>query len=140
MQVFKMFILMLIFGSSSLIGILISKKYTNRVQNLKEIKNALNILETKIRFTYEPLADIFSEISNNTSNNIASIFKEASLKIKFLSVKEAWIDAITNVSLDLNDEDKNVIKSLGNMLRANRCRWTSITHRSYQIFYRYANQ
>ena len=55
MQVFKFILLMLIFGGSSYIGLLISKKYSKRTEELKQIKTALNMLETKIKFTYEPL-------------------------------------------------------------------------------------
>ena len=55
MQMIKYFMLILVFISSSLIGRLISKKYIDRVEELKEIKNALNIFKSKIKFTYEPL-------------------------------------------------------------------------------------
>ena len=66
----KGLIFILIFISCTYLGILISKKYTNRVKELKEFKNALNIIETKIKFTYEPLGEIFKEISSSFSTNI----------------------------------------------------------------------
>lgn len=128
MQVFKFLILILIFGASSLIGILISKKYSNRVNELKEIKSALNMLETKIKFTYQPLPQIFMEIYKSVSSKINNIFKEANLLMNNLSVKEAWNKAIDNSILDINEEDKNIIKNLGNMLRTNRCRWANFTN------------
>ena len=121
MQVFKFFILLLILIASSIIGLLISKKYSNRVQELRELKNALNMLETKIKFTYEPLPEIFKQISQNVSQNISEIFVKANEQIKVTTVKEAWDFAIKNTMLDINDEDKGIIKNLGNLLRKNRC-------------------
>lgn len=117
MQVFKFFILTIIWGISSYIGILFSKKYSGRVQELREIKNTLNIIETKIRFTYEPLPDIFNQISTSTKNNIGNIFELASQKMNNMSVKDAWEYGIENATLNLNEEDKSVLKELGKLLR-----------------------
>lgn len=117
MQIFKFFLLMIIWGLSATIGVLISKKYSSRVKELKEIKNALNILETKIKFTYEPLPEIFNEIKDNMTYNISNIFESASYKMKTLSAKEAWEYAIDNSILNLQQEDINVLKGLGKLLR-----------------------
>ena len=77
MQVIKYIMLFLILISSSLIGRFLSKKYVYRLQELEEMRNALNILKTKIKFTYEPIPEIFNEISENMNKNIGSIFKTA---------------------------------------------------------------
>ena len=53
--------------------------FKDRLEELEEIKNALNIFKSKIKFTYEPIPEIFKEISLNTSKNISNIFKEASI-------------------------------------------------------------
>ena len=116
---------MLILGSSCFIGILISKKYANRVMELREFKNALNMLKTKIKFTYEPLPEIFNQIAKAMPQNISSFFQNSSRQMKTLSVKEAWDSSIDNANLNINKEDINVIKELGKMLRKNRCRRTS---------------
>lgn len=125
MQVFKFILLMVIWGLSSTIGVLVSKKYSNRVKELKEIKNALNILETKIKFTYKPLPEIFDEIEKSMSDNISSIFKSASNKLQTVSAKEAWEYGIDNANLNLKQEDISIIKDLGKLLRKNRYRGTS---------------
>ena len=52
MYVLKILILLMIFSTSTTIGILISKKYSNRVQILNDLKNALNMFEIKINFSY----------------------------------------------------------------------------------------
>ena len=53
----KVFILFLIFYSSLKVGKVIARKYYNRVSELKEMKNALNMFLTKIRFTYESVPE-----------------------------------------------------------------------------------
>lgn len=80
MQIVKYFMLLLVFISSSLIGKYISKKYTYRLKELEEFKNILNVFKSKIRFTYEPIPEIFKEIANNTKENIAEIFEKARKK------------------------------------------------------------
>ena len=117
MNIIKYCILFVIFIVSTGIGTLISKKYINRVLELKEIKNALNILKTKIKFTYEPLPEIFKEMSQNLEYSIGEIFYITSLKMQTIPVKEAWCDTINNLNLNLNEEDKNILKGLGKLLR-----------------------
>ena len=116
MQIFKFILLILVFGSSSHVGLLVSKKYLNRTEELKQIKTVISTLETKIKFTYEPLPEIFEQISKTSAVNIARIFKTANKKMKTVSVKEAWEESIDTVNLSINQEDKNILKELGNML------------------------
>ena len=125
MQVLKFLILIIILGVSCFIGILMSKKYSNRVEELRQFKNALNMLKTKIKFTYEPLVEVFYQISISMPQNIANVFQEASVLMKNMTVKESWENAINNSKLSLTHEDTNVIKELGKLLRKNRYRWTS---------------
>ena len=118
MIITKYILLILILIGSSGIGMLISKKYKNRVIELKQFKETINILETKIKFTYEPLAEIFNQISNMIEGNLVSIFKETSIKMKENSVKQAWNESIElykNI-LSLNKEDIEIVKGLGKMI------------------------
>ena len=69
MIILKYIILGIILLGTSYIGILISKKYTNRVKDLKEMKKGLNFFEEKIKFTYEPIPDVFEDISKNAVNS-----------------------------------------------------------------------
>ena len=115
----KYTILFFIFFIAAWIGNLISKKYKNRVDELKNFKESFNILESKIKFTYEPLEDIFDEISNIVNkNSIKSIFIGAKNNMKKSGLKISWNSAIENnkQDLSLNNEDLNIIKGLGNML------------------------
>ena len=70
MIIIKMIILISIFLTSSSLGILFANKYKARVKDLKQVRSALNILKTKIEYTYEPLPQIFSEIACEFNNNI----------------------------------------------------------------------
>ena len=116
MLLIKIVIYSFIFLSCSLIGILISKKYVNRVNELREFKNALNIFKTKIKYTYEPLPKIFAEISENIDSNISSVFKIASDKMNICAAGEAWDLALKMDELNIDEEDRNVLRNLGKLL------------------------
>ena len=78
MIIIKWTILILIISVSSFLGNTLANKCKDRVKELKQVKNALNILKTKITYTYEPLPQIFLQISKEFENNIGGIFKKAS--------------------------------------------------------------
>ena len=52
------------------IGILISKKYVYRLEELDEVKNSLKIIENKIKYTNKPLQEILTELAEITSYGI----------------------------------------------------------------------
>lgn len=112
----KCIIYILIFSSSTYIGILISKQYINRVNELKEIKLALNILKTKIRFTNEPLYNIFTDISTSSKGNVSNLFKTISENLKNNSAKVAWEQGIENETLSIKKQDRQALKSMGKLL------------------------
>ena len=112
----KYMLFLFIFLSSTLVGILISKKYISRVKELKEFKSFLNILKTKIRFTYEPLGEIFFDTSNSFSNNVSDILKKTSYYMKTNTAGQSWKMAIEDSDTNILNEDKNVLVSLSKML------------------------
>lgn len=116
MVVIKFTFLIMILIASSYIGIMVSNKYKDRVIELKEIKKGLNIFETKIKYTYEPVPDIFNEISKNLNENIGNIFKRASKEMDSLSAKLAWEKAVEESKTSMKKEDIDVIKGLGKLL------------------------
>ena len=73
-------------------------------------------METKIRYTYKPLKEIFEEISTTVDTSVANIFKNASKYIEFKSAKSTWENAIDNTNLFLNKEDIEIIKGFGKLL------------------------
>lgn len=116
MQIIKYLELILVLSASTYIGILISKKYLNRVTDLKEMKNALNIFATKIKFTYETIPQIFKEISEKVKPNIANIFLSASNKMENINAGNAWLQALEESNTNMVKEDIETLKNLSNLL------------------------
>ena len=116
MIIIKYIVLVLVFAASLGIGNLIAKKYVNRVKELKEMKNALNMFETKIRFTYSSVPEIFEDISKQVDGSIGEVFRVASVKMKIKSAGEAWNESIDSSEMNLIDEDKTILKNLGKLL------------------------
>lgn len=112
----KILIYSFIFLTTSAIGLLKSKKYIDRVNELKEFKNALNMFKTKIKFTYEPIPEIFNQIYESTDSYTGLIFKIASTNMKVLTAGEAWNSAIDTDILSINNEDKDILKNLSKQL------------------------
>lgn len=112
----RILIYIFIFLSSTAIGILISKKYTNRVLELKEFKNALNIFKSKIKFTYETIPEIFNEISKEVMPNVGSVFQSSSNNMDKLSAQESWNLALNLNILNITEEDIFALNKLGNLL------------------------
>lgn len=116
MQGIKYILLIAIFGLSTGIGILISKSYENRVIELKEFKNVLNIMKTKIKFTYEPLAEIFKQISKDNQTNVERIFGQMANQITYYPTKDVWKNCIQDADISIKQEDKDILKRLGKLL------------------------
>ena len=116
MIIVKYIILLMVLAISFFIGYLISKKYTNRVIELKEMQIALDILENKIKFTYEPLKDIFKEMKKLLKGNISELFSAISKKLEECCVEKAFTVAIKEAKTNLLEEDFEVIKNLSKTL------------------------
>jgi len=116
MIIIKYIIILFIFLVSILVGNLISKRYILRTEELKELKGILNIIKSKIQFTYEPLPEIFYEISNISNNNISKIFLVAAQKMKEKNAMDAWNESIEETKTNLSNEDVKNIKSFGKTL------------------------
>ena len=108
----KLLILNLILITSTIIGITFSKKYAYRVKELQEMKNALNIFMTKIKFTYEPIPSTFMYISEKVEGNVCKIFKNAVEEMESKSAGDAWNSSLTN----MKEDDIGIIKNLGRLL------------------------
>ena len=118
MIIIKYFLLFLILVASTLIGKSLSKKYVYRLQELEEIKNTLNILKTKIKFTYEPIPELFNELEKSKVKNVGNIFYLAKEKMKKENISIAWEKAIDESITNLKKEDKEILKTLGKLLGA----------------------
>lgn len=116
-MIIKYIFIFLIFLLSILLGNAISNKYKNRVAELRDFKSALNLLKAKIKYTYEPIPDIFLEISNKFDNTVGSIFKISKEKMSTCTAGKAWEMAVEEYSLlSITKEDKKTLKGLGKLL------------------------
>ena len=102
------------------IGNTYAKKYVSRVQELEKMQNLLNIFKSKIKFTYEPIPEIFKQISENTNKNVSKLFSNAVEKMQTDSAGVAFEKSVDEYSGNLNIEDKQAVKSLSKLLRNNR--------------------
>lgn len=116
MLIIKSCILFLIFIASLFIGKLISQKYINREKELKELKTALTMFETKMKFTYEAIPEIFTDIAEKIGGNIGNIFQNAADKMQEMTAGDAWNEAIEDGQSNMIPEDKNILKNLGRLL------------------------
>lgn len=115
-QGIKYIVLLIIFGLSTAIGLMISKSYENRVVELKEFKNILNIMKTKIKFTYEPLVEIFKQISKDNQTNVEKIFGQMANQLTYYPARDVWENCIQEADISINQEDKDVLEKMGKLL------------------------
>jgi len=116
MQIIKYLMLVIILIFCTYIGILISQRYSNRVKDLKEMKTALNIFSTKVKLTYEPIPQIFKEISKKMKKEISDIFMKASSNMEYMQAGDAWIKSLEVSNTNMNKDDIEVLKGLSNLL------------------------
>ena len=113
-QVTKYILLLAIFALSTAIGFFIAKSYQNRVVELKEFKNILNIMKTKIKFTYELLEE--KQISKDNESEVEKIFGQMANQITYYQAKDVWENCIQDADISIKQEDKDVLKKLGKLL------------------------
>ncbi len=70
MIIVKWIILILVLLLCSFIGMAFANSYKERVNDLKKMKMALNILKTKIQYTYQPLPEIFLGLSKEFEGEV----------------------------------------------------------------------
>ncbi len=117
MQVIKIIFLCMVFITSSKIGSMLANQYGNRVRDLQEIQASLNMLKTKMRYTYETLPDIFNEIAKTTKENISEIYINAIENMSNnISAGQAWKTSILNGKTDFTQEDKTILIGLEKLL------------------------
>lgn len=116
MKILKIILLTFVMGMCTVLGIIKANKYKLRVIDLQEIKKALNLATTKMRYTYEPLPELFKEISKDLNENIANIFIKAHTYMETLNAGQAWEKSVDESSNNFTNEDINIIKGLSKLL------------------------
>lgn len=118
MQMIKYISLIAILFLAIYIGNLMAKRYINRVKELIQMRLALNILKSKIKFTQVPLKEIFEQIQKNTEEaNIKEFWNNVIRELNNnLGIENAWENAIKKTETSLNKEDLNILHDMGKML------------------------
>ncbi len=115
----KFTLLFFVFISSTSIGFLIAKKYSDRTKELEAFLELMNLLQNKIRFTRVTLYEAFEELakvqSNDFTKQISLIFSE---KIKKKNSYNSWNETIEEIKTktNLKSEDIELIKRIGKTL------------------------
>ena len=116
MLLVKGIMLILVFWTISSIGMKLAKSYKVRAYNLKQIKKGLKIFETKIMYTYEELPELFMDISEKIGGDVGNLFLDVSKNMELEFAGEAWEKCIDSSKLQLAQDDKEALKSLGKLL------------------------
>lgn len=115
LTILKMMMLFLVFGICTMLGILKAKSYDARVEELKKVKNALEMLKSKIEFTYAPIKDIFAEVTKVVYSNEENIFQNTASLMDQKGVSQSWNLAVEK-EIKLNKEDRETLKMFGKLL------------------------
>lgn len=115
--VFKILFLLAIFALSTMIGIIIAKRYSNRVIELQELITSLEILEGRINYTYDTIPEIFDFIARHLKTNVKNLFEYSAEKLsinKNFSAGEIFNSTIEEekILLDLTENDIDILKGL----------------------------
>lgn len=112
----KLVIYGLIIVICSYLGICKAKTYETREIELKKIKNALSFFKSKIAYTYEPVKEIFMQISNSVYENEDNVFFKYVENLKNANSKDAWNSAVDEMCINISKEDRDILKMFGKLL------------------------
>ncbi|WP_284679190.1 stage III sporulation protein SpoIIIAB [Aceticella autotrophica] len=109
--------MIMILISSTLIGYIISLRYSLRRWTLKCLISSLNMLKTEISYSKTPLSEAFEKISEVSDSSIRFLFSNTA---KILNLNEGYTAGeALEISLskwkdnNFNKDDIEIIKSLG---------------------------
>ena len=104
----KFAVLGLIVLICSYIGNIKSKTFENRYQELKKFKRGLGMFKSKLEFTYEPIGEIFEEISRLVYEGEENVFENY--------IENTDWNLAVDCQKNFSNDDKEVIKGLGKLL------------------------
>ncbi len=110
----------LVFISSSLLGLQNALKIKFHINDLKKICMALNILESEIEFGALTLYEAAKNISGNSNSFVHEIFSQIAKQLEKKSncAKNIWIDSINSVSQNIyiDSDDILTLNSFANVI------------------------
>lgn len=114
----KFILIVLVFVISTFVGYALAGRYKMRVAEINDFMKALEMLETKIKYTYDSLGTSFLYIADNLKTKVYRIFyitAEIINENKNLSAGDCYRQVVDDekIFLSLNKEDIEIIKELG---------------------------
>lgn len=114
-MILKFIISILIVCICTYLGICKAKSYEIRERELKKIRSSLAFFKSKIEFTYEPIQEVFNQISKSVYLHKDNIFLKTVENMKSLDVNTSWNKSVEENN-NFNNEDKEVLKMFGKLL------------------------
>lgn len=107
--------------SSTLLGFVLSRDYSRRLKQIREIQILLHMLENEISYFSNVLEDAFDNICRVNKGETAQFFKGTVKNLQndsSLNACSAWVLSVeSNIKRTaLNSEDKDVLNTFGKML------------------------
>jgi len=121
---------MLITVSATVIGFKLAEKYAKRPGELRSLQTALQMLESEVAFSLNPLPDAFENIAGSFHGGIRKIFLNAAGFLKErtgITAQQAWTNAVQISKSDMHlwEEDYKILMEFGHSL--------GISDREHQI-------
>lgn len=112
---------LIVLVSSSILGYIQSRKYSQRPSELRTLQALLQMFENEISFLSNVLTDAFEKISKCSDSAVSSFFSAAARNLRSeagLNAYESWKMAVEeNISRSsLYEEDKEILVSFGKLL------------------------
>ncbi len=114
----KFILILLVFILATVIGYLLAGRYKTRVTELNDLIFALDVFETKIKYTYDSLTTSFLYIADNLKTKVYRLFyitAEILKENRNVSAGDCFKQVIDDekIFLALNKDDIEIIKGLG---------------------------
>lgn len=97
------------------IGCYKAKLCDERVKELQRFLNGITMFKNKVEFTYEPINQIFLDISKVIYENNENIFCDIQKNKNEKDINILWNEETDKIK-NINNEDKEIIKMFGKLL------------------------
>lgn len=117
----KLIASIMIITSSAILGCSISREYSKRPGQLRELQILMQIFENEIRFLSSILANAFEKLYKASKSEVKEFFIGTIKNLESLGeygAKEAWEKAVKDniKNTSLNAEDEEILLQFGNIL------------------------
>lgn len=117
----KLLAAIMVVVSSTVLGFSLSREFSRRTAQLRELQVLMQMFENEIRFLSSVLVNAFEKLCKSSKSEIKIFFLETIINLEShegYGAKEAWEKAVKdNIKYtSLNDEDREILLEFGNIL------------------------